>query len=346
MGDTRIEWSEKVWNPVRGCSRVSPGCENCYAERQSARFCDPGQYAHGYAERTAAGARWTRRVALIPEKLAEPLSWRKPALVFVNSMSDLFHEKLTDEEIAAVFGVMASCPHLTFQVLTKRADRLPGWFAWAGSAALDLCACKADDALQPHVPRIVRAQAFAHWSGARVWPLPNVWLGVSVEDQQRADERIPHLLAAPAAVRFLSCEPLLGSINLTAVGSGQIKINALNGGWAVPRNTDEHRQEPRIHWVICGGESGPGARPMDIAWMRLIKEQCAAVGLPYFGKQVGSRPAWDGCARPGELWPPGTKKEDDMEGRWSIHLKDRKGGDPAEWPEDLRVRQMPEVHHA
>ena len=333
MGNTKIEWSQKVWNPVRGCTRVSPGCEHCYAERQSARFIKPGQYAHGFAERTpSGGSRWTGKLALIPEKLGEPLSWKQPALVFVNSMSDLFHERLSNRDIAAVFAIMAACPQHTFQVLTKRAARLPQWFDWLG-----------DVAPVETLGRIAAAHTgrdFCDLSDGRPWPLPNVWLGVSVEDQKRANERVLDLLQTPAAVRFLSCEPLLGPLDLRSVGDEALKVNALNGGWEVPRNTASHRQEPRVHWVICGGESGPGARPMDISWMRSLQRQCEDAGVPYFAKQLGARPVWDGCAGPGQRWPAGTRYRDNG-GVWEIHLEDRKGGDLEEWPADMRVREMP-----
>ncbi len=330
MGDTKIEWSEKVWNPVRGCTRISPGCENCYAERQSARFSDPGQYAHGFVKRVAAGPRWTGKLALIPEKLGEPLSWRKPALVFVNSMSDLFHERLSNEDIAAVFGVMAACPQHTFQVLTKRAERLPEWFGWLGAEV-------PVEALG-RIAAAVSGRDLCDLSDDAAWPLPNIWLGVSVEDQQRANERIPHLLATPAAVRFLSVEPMLGPVDLRQYLWGsiaEIPGSALNDGApALPwrRNL--------LHWVICGGESGPEARPFDLNWARDLRGQCRDAGVPFFMKQVGAHPEirrW----RPEDygsafLYRHGNKR---------ITLADRKGGDPAEWPEDLRVREIPEVRY-
>ncbi len=317
MTATSIEWTDVTWNPVRGCSRVSPGCENCYAERTAARFAGPGQPYEGLVRLGPNGPRWTGRVRLVTSggTLDAPLSWRSPRRVFVNSMSDLFHEALGDLEIAAAFAVMVLCPQHTFQCLTKRADRMRDWMnnienrigielhlrTWA-SFRLDVPIAKAARAASLPLR----------------WPPPNVWLGVSVEDQQRADERIPLLLETPAAVRFLSVEPLLGPVDLRQPFQRDF-----------PDSFDTDGTDPRatwaelLDWVIVGGESGPAARPCDVAWIRSIVEQCRAAAVPVFVKQLGSMPV-------GEPWryPP----------------RDRKGGDPDEWPEDLRVRQFPEVH--
>lgn len=313
--NSTIEWTDATWNPVRGCSRVSPGCENCYAERVAARFSGGGQPYHGLAfmklktigeDDTSARTvpRWTGRVRLVPEHLADPLKWRRPRRIFVNSMSDLFHENLSDDEIAAVFGVMAAAPLHTFQVLTKRAERMHAWFhLWA--SGLKVPDWEANgwqpqawvcwDRTRTAAP-LIRSSAwdatFMEVAHAVRWPLPNVWLGVSVEDQQRADERIPLLLKTPAAVRFVSAEPLLGPVDLRNIGarSGPVKIDALTGCWSVPSNLDGHaRQEPRISWVIAGAESGPGARPMDLQWARALRDQCVAAGVPYFFKQDAER---------------------------------------------------------
>jgi protein gp37 len=286
MGDkTGIEWTDATWNPVRGCSRVSPGCENCYAESIAGRFCDPGQPYHGLAKRTHQGKRWTGEVRLVPEHLADPLRWKKPRRVFVNSMSDLFHEKLSNEEIAAVFGVMAATPQHTHQVLTKRPKRMLEWFRWAGH---DFALQQRGIASAPNVARAM-LDAAAEYLGTKndalniawrrftevdPWPIPNVWLGVSVEDQRRADERIPLLLQTPAAVRFVSAEPLLGPVDLAP--------------WIELKRWDSTGRElPRrgIDWVIAGAESGPGARPMDEACVRSLRDQCAAAGVPLFYKQ-------------------------------------------------------------
>jgi protein gp37 len=315
MGETSIEWTDATWNPVRGCARVSPGCENCYAEGQAHRFSGPGQPYEGLTVLGKHGPRWAGRARFVPEMLDRPLRWRRPRRVFVNSMSDLFHEDVTNEQIAAVFGVMAACPQHTFQVLTKRPGRALEWFGWVEREAQPT----PDGVPNPHED--VMCGIMAANRGADVdylglpglWPLPNVWLGVSVEDQQRADERIPLLLQCPAAVRFLSCEPLLGPVEL-----GEMRYPA-----------DD------IGWVIVGGESGPGARPCRVEWIRSVLAQCRAAGVPAFCKQLGARP----IETLGEV-EIGDCKAD--LGEVEIQLIDRKGGDPAEWPEDLRIREWPQ----
>lgn len=318
---TSIEWTEKTWNPVRGCSRVSPGCDHCYAMGQAHRYAGPGKPYDGLTTIRRGKVDWAGRAVLVPGQLDVPLKRRKPTTWFVNSMSDLFHESLTNEEIAAVFGVMAACPQHTFQVLTKRPKRMREWFDWASlrgclRAALDVVPVFAGWHLG--APTIKEA-----WDGD-VWPLPNVWLGVSCEDQQRADERIPHLLETPAAVRFVSAEPLLGPVDLTRVQwPGKHRVDVLRGGaWdfgGVPGFVN-HSDMARLHWVIVGGESGPGARPCDVGWIRSIVRQCQEADVPVFVKQLGALP----------VFPEGAQR-----------LIDRKGGDPAEWPSDLRVREVP-----
>jgi protein gp37 len=197
MGKTNIEWTDKVWNCVRGCSRVSEGCRNCYAERIAARFSKPiGSPFHEIAVVTRNGPRWTGKVELIESKLSEPLHWKKPQRVFVNSMSDLFHEALPDDAIDRVFAVMALCPHITFQILTKRPERMREW----------LSRINAEYSIQTSMVPPVKIKC---------WPLPNVWLGVSVEDQATAEARIPLLLQTPAAIRFVSAEPLLSPVDLS-----------------------------------------------------------------------------------------------------------------------------------
>ena len=197
-----IQWTDETWNPVVGCSRVSRGCEHCYAERVAHRGMAP---AHkGLTVMGKHGPRWTGEVRFLPDVLSKPLRWRQPRRVFVNSMSDLFHEQVSDEQIAAVFGVMAMTPQHTFQVLTKRPERAVRWFEWAeqwNSVGLvrDMRGARCVGAA---VASGVPDERIAAFHGP--WPLPNVWLGVSVEDQATADERIPHLLRCPAAVRFVS----------------------------------------------------------------------------------------------------------------------------------------------
>lgn len=289
--DTGINWTDATWNPIRGCSRVSEGCRNCYAERVAARFSKKGQPYHGLAVmRTSKLAvtneggspHWTGDVRFIPEHLADPLRWKKPRRIFVNSMSDLFHESLTNEQIAAVFGVMAASPRHTFQVLTKRAKRMREWFAWVDTTQRSghamLCTAAAWELLGDW--RGNGAICWEEGGFAEPWPLPNVWIGVSVENQAAAWVRIPDLLATPAAVRFLSCEPLLGPVGLKAVGSFRGEdLSALE-------EVVGHVNRPAIDWVIIGCESGPGARPCATEWIRLIRDQCAEARVPIWLKQA------------------------------------------------------------
>lgn len=320
-GKTGIQWTDATWNPLRGCSRVSEGCRNCYAEKVAARFSGPGAPYEGLAEVGAKGARWNGQIKLVHEHLGDPLRWRKPRRIFVNSMSDLFHEAVPFEYIAAVFGVMAAAREHTFQILTKRPKRALAFFEWLdhpvfdGRAPFDVCARYAIRRLDPKI--IGRSRLM---DPTAPWPPPNVWLGVSVEDQATADTRIPILLDLPAAMRFISAEPLLGPICFGG-----------RDGWL--SGTRSSSAGPGIDWVIVGGESGPGARVCDVAWVRMIVAQCQEARTACFVKQLGAKPvAVPRCAEgrlgAGDLYVP-------------VDLIDRKGGDPEEWPKNLRVRQMP-----
>lgn len=270
MGDTSIEWTDKTWNPVTGCTKVSQGCKNCYAEKIYERFNGKGSF---------------KNVICHEDRLMQPLRWKHPAKVFVNSMSDLFHENVPFEFIDKVFAVMAMCQKHTFQVLTKRADRMLEYFKmideekdmqrWINASIEIDTPPFAFIPLVEHVP----------------YPLPNVWIGVSVEDQKAADERIPLLLQIPATVRFLSCEPLLGAVDLTKLlmikSDNELKpdvtINSLKG-WHGGYNRPERT---KIDWVICGGESGNKARPMHPDWARSLRDQCNAADVAFFFKQWG-----------------------------------------------------------
>lgn len=234
---SHIEWTDATWNPVTGCTKVSPGCDNCYAETFAERFRGAADhyFENGFD------------LQLRPDKLDQPLRWRRPRRIFVNSMSDLFHKDIPEAHIARVFAVMAATPRHTFQILTKRHARMASLLSSADFR--DAVAMALFDVPRP------RPNAFT-------WPLPNVWLGVSVEDQKWADIRIPALQETPAAVRMLSCEPLLGpldSLDLDGIG-----------------------------WVIVGGESGHGARPMEPRWARGIRDACIAASVPFFFKQWGN----------------------------------------------------------
>ena len=279
MGErTAIAWTEKTWNPWQGCHKVSAGCTLCYM----------------YSEKIRYGQRPNVVVRSKPPTFNAPMKWKEPARVFTCSWSDWFIEE-ADAWRDEAWEIIRHAPHLTYQILTKRPERI------------------AD-----HLP-----------AG---WPLGNVWLGVSVENQAAADERIPHLLATPAALRFLSVEPLLAPVTL-----------GLRAG-------------PGIDWVIAGGESGPGARPCNVAWIRSLMAQCRAAHVPAFLKQLGAHvitrndDGLSGCdADDWQLDDPEGQVEEDLDGTRDgyqgapvrVHLRDRKGGDPAEWPADLRVREYP-----
>jgi protein gp37 len=365
MNKTAIAWTDRSWNPIRGCSRVSEGCRNCYAERIAARFSKPGLWGHGFAKMTESGPRWTGRVELVPEKLNEPLRLRKPQRIFVNSTSDLFHEALPDEAIDRVFAVMAMCdgkhssraPH-TFQVLTKRPERMARYFAdpetpWRVYSEVVRVN------IGGYRPRILQADESGHRGlDTGQWPLPlaNLWLGVSVEDQATADQRVPLLLQTPAAVRFVSYEPSLGAVGFAEALSGNPEQTgtreyvsremALDAGdpsmeGSLYRDEEWEQTTPRIDWLIVGGESGPGERPCDVAWIRSAVRQCHEAGVACFVKQLGARavasdPA-DWVGHPLDVRPTGNG----LETKAHLNLKHPKGGDMDEWPEDLRVRNLP-----
>jgi protein gp37 len=324
---TSIEWTDRTWGPVRGCAPVSPGCTNCYAQRQAHRFAGRGEPFDGLTRaREKLGPVWTGQARFIASALVEPLTWKTPQRVFVNSMSDLFHQDITNEQIAAIFGVMGAARQHTFQVLTKRPERMVKWFEWLKERRLSnavICASSAAfqlDGVRDRGP--VRAL-----NPLAPWPLPNVWIGVSVEDQQRADERIPLLLRTPAAVRFLSCEPLLSPIDLAMLHHDSItNFDALRGRHGLSLSGDCEK----LDLVIVGGESGPGARPMHPAWARSLRDQCLAAGVPFFFKQWGdwapfvdeSRYTHGGAEKRPHLWLSETGEQGDCwiyddDGSWS-----------------------------
>jgi protein gp37 len=312
--NTKIEWTDSSWNPTRGCSRVSPGCERCYAERQAIRQVH-GKY-QGLVRSGKNGPRWTGKGTFDTATLAAPLRWGKPRRVFVDSMSDLFFERFSDEEIAAVFGVMLVSFQHTFQVLTKRAERMRRWME---QAMMSHCILHAEQHLGTlsMPPRVD-------------WPPANVWLGVSVENQARADERIPQLVRTPAAVRFLSVEPLLGPVDLSRwlgrfCGCG---AGAPCDDWLEGRRCPL-ASPPPLDWIIVGGESGPGARPCAMEWIGAIIDQCREAGVPCFVKQLGSMVV--------------SEDRKDLAGNWAwaAGLVNRKGGDMAEWPKEFQVREFP-----
>lgn len=303
MGDrTGISWTDATWNPIRGCSRVSGGCRHCYAERVAARFGAAGQPYEGL---TSAG-RWNGKVRLIPEKLDQPLRWKRPRRIFVNSMSDLFHEHLADDDIDQVIAVMALAPQHVFQVLTKRAERMEDYIHEMYAGRLY--------EIETQARRLTNSELGAA-IGQIAAELSNVQLGVSAEDQPTLDERTPHLLATPAAVRFLSLEPLLTPVDVDAyVWPGCILTREqheehCDGGFFC--------EERALDWIIVGGESGPGARRCDPDWIDRIVEQCRAAGVPCFVKQTGSVLARE------------------------MGLRSHAGADPSEWPAGRWPQELP-----
>lgn len=271
---TGIEWTDATWNPTTGCDKVSPGCDHCYAMTLAPRLKamgSPRYQKDGDPKTSGPGFGLT----VHPTALDQPLKWKRPRRIFVNSMSDLFHKDVPDDFIAKVFAVMAASPRHTFQVLTKRPGRMK-------SLLTDKCRCGQGHADGIHfrskMSDLVR-QIAPDLSGPVYragWPLPNVWLGTSVEDQKWADVRIPLLLDTPAAVRFLSMEPLLAPVTFRWAK------------WAPLVNAGHLDGLTGIDWVIVGGESGRGARPMHPDWARTLRDQCAAAGVPFLFKQWGS----------------------------------------------------------
>ena len=322
-GKTKIEWADRVWNPVVGCSVVSAGCTNCYAMRQAARWRnDPASVYRGLTRhRPGKGAAWTGDVRLAPEAtLKAPLGWRQPARIFVNSMGDLFHESAPDAWIDQVFAVMALAPQHLFMILTKRPDRMWAYFAPFHRRRAD------------GRGEAVQKLGYAGPLEALSWPLPNLWLGVSVEDQATADARIPLLLETPAAGRFVSAEPLLGPVDLTKFmwpvrAQWPAGFKSPQAAAAAGAAVTYHRQglvtanRKFLDLVIAGGESGPaskrpktgrtGARPMHPAWPRAIRDQCAAAGTPFNFKQWGE---WGEAMLPpvrdAYFWPAETARGD------------------------------------
>lgn len=281
-----ISWTDATWNPTTGCTKVSAGCTHCYAERIDKRF-----------------GRDFSKIELHLKRLEHPLHWKKPRRIFVDSMSDLFHKDVPDEFIGAVFGVAARCPQHTFQILTKRAERLSEWFK---SEHARPSVCLSDAAItNPQLFKKPLDAREAEEIGKRGWPLPNVWLGVSVEDQKTADERIPLLLQTQAAVRFVSYEPALGPVDfnrpLLICAHWKTEDGRNKPPWH-PEDQSKITWKPqgligvdqkKVDWIIAGGESGPGARPSHPDWFRSVRDQCQAAAVPYFHKQNGEWCAMD-----------------------------------------------------
>lgn len=305
---THIEWTDATWNPITGCSIVSPGCTNCYAMKLAGTRLKHIESRACLTVDSKAGPVWNGQVRFNEQWIQQPLKWKRPRRIFVCAHGDLFAENVPDAWIDEVFAIMAVAPQHTFQVLTKRAKRMRSYLAapdtkrriynlacdWvvAGVANVILVAPGIDPAVTPGGTKVLLDQ----------WPLPNVWLGISAEDQQRAEERVPELLATPAAIRFVSAEPLLGPIDFETLCIGWYFIDALKG------RKYHDAPEPyvgateacaKLDWIIVGGESGKGARPMHPDWARSIRDQCASTGTAFFFKQWGEfAPAFDKDLRP------------------------------------------------
>lgn len=269
-----IEWTDATWNIITGCTLVDEGCRHCYAAHLIANWPALGNHPsrQGLARNNAAGeAKFTGEVRFNEQWLDQPLRWKKPRKIFVCAHGDLFHENVPDAWIDRVFAVMALCPQHTFQVLTKRPDRAR---AYLSDPIRPACVLPAEQITRDSV------------AAMKAWPLPNVWLGTSISDQASADLRIPELLATPAAIRFVSAEPLLGLVDLQR-WLGRYPIHMAPGGNEGNPSDGWIEYGDGIAWAIVGGESGPKARPMHPDWARSIRDQCKAAGTAFLFKQWG-----------------------------------------------------------
>jgi protein gp37 len=308
--NTKIQWTEATWSPVTGCTRTSSGCLKCYIDRTP-----PFRMAGRKFNSPDIGG--TTGVILHPDRLTAPMRWRKPRRIFVCSLADLFHQDVPGQFIAEVFAVMALSPQHTYQVLTKRHARLRSLlsgepFRTAVEVAINRFA---DDPAFPlgkdDRRRIQASESGGAWPWT--WPLPNVWVGVSAEDQEWADVRIPALLDTPAAVRWVSAEPLLGPISLRREWIG----GPANG------------YGPAVQWLVAGGESGPNARWCDPDWIRSLVDQCRDGVTAPFVKQLGS-----GWARDWSVGGELVARSDPKGGNWDL------------WPDVLRIREYPTSREA
>lgn len=402
---SKIEWTDETWNPTTECTRVSAGCDNCYAVKMTNRLATMAATKEKYGGLINEGKDHFNGVVKCHEdELSKPMRWRKPRKIFVNSMSDLFHEGVPFEFVDKVFAVMALCPQHTFQILTKRPERMAEYLSTnVGHRIYQNCIStwlddgkdgflgKAWDQVSDLAGVSVKGGHFE----IMAWnlPLPNVWLGTSVENQKTADERIPHLLRCPAVVRFLSCEPLLGEVDLlravmqcgeyfcpscsefydevgkdmSCESCGEVFGDDYDGDECRCGGSGTEVQCPKcerfgdddgldatecwtrtievvylpshLHWIITGGESGPGARPCNIEDIRSIVQQSKAAGVPVYVKQMGAKPIMNG--KPTGDFRDGPRGRQFAMTYDVLSLKDRKGGDPSEWPDDLRAQEMP-----
>lgn len=291
---TSIEWTDATWQPITGCSVISPGCTNCYAMKLAGTRLAHHPSRAGLTRDSKAGPVWTGEVRLNEEWLTQPLRWKKPRKIFVCAHGDLFHESVPDEWIDRVFAVMALTRKHTYQVLTKRSERMREYIARTGRSI---------EFLETHARDLGWTLKF-EGAGLVNWPLSNVWLGVSCEDQQRYDERKDDLRNTPAAVRFFSFEPLLGPIVADFLGD----------------------------WGIVGGESGPNARPMHPDWARSLRDQCQAAGTAYFFKQWGEWLPWE--PEHGPCWISQNGRSEDAHVLFPVDLDSDPRWDDGLWAGD------------
>jgi protein gp37 len=337
---TAIQWTDASWNPVTGCTKVSPGCAHCYIVTTPAFRIAGRKFVNGATD-----------IRFHEARLGQPLYWRRPRRIFVNSLSDLFHEAIPDAFIARVYGVMVAAYWHEFQVLTKRPARRLALLRderfrelVAQEAARLIKTYRGEQVITAGRATRLRemGENLASWyeGSAR-----NIWEGVTAENQRWADKRIPELLATPAAVRFVSYEPALGPVDFDHI---DCTCDSDPGFSALTWTEDDEGTlgDAVLDWVIVGGESGPKARPFDLEWARSVVRQCQAAGVAAFVKQLGAKPL--GCCAPDmeefpgecDAWSSGEAGR--CRGRCA-YLHDRKGGDMLEWPADLRVREFPEV---
>lgn len=343
-----ISWTDETWNPTVGCRRVSPGCENCYAERVAHRGMS--KQHRGLTVLGKSGIRWNGKVNLVEDRLLDPLRWRKPRKIFVDSMSDLFYSGVPQGHRDLAVCVMLMADWHTFQVLTKRAPEMRAYFADADTyrrlaevAFPVISRMMSDDGVYPVAP-FSMGDALRRVINFRKFPCDWLWLGVSIEDQQRCDERLMELVHTRASVRFVSYEPALEDVDFGLERQ-------------IPDSGVVLRVADLIHQIIIGGESGGGARPFNIAWLRNTIRQCRESFLPLFVKQIGSNPIdcttptgrTDGHLKYISIPKGGVRPGARLACAFCDHAgvtfaTDGKGEDAAQWPEGFRIRQWPTDH--
>ena len=305
---TKIQWTEKTWNPIIGCSKISPGCQNCYAEKMANRLLymfeaicgEDGQSTWAEYSDVTAGGRWNGKTAFVSNALDKPLHWKKPSMIFICSIGNLFHESVPYRWIFGVFEIINQCRHHTFQVLTKRPERMQDFY-------------------KKHWPLISKDGNY---------PLDNLWLGVTAENQEQADKRIPILLDIPAAVRFVSVEPMLEDINLGPYLYSDYEKASHDNQLIIPANGFNHK---KLDWVIVGCESGPKRRPCPDHWVSSIVSQCDDSSVPVFVKQLALRRDKAGRNVTG------------LPGLWDESDRLVVSKNPEEWPDHLQVREFPKA---